>query len=506
MYRVIAADDENMVRLAMNTMINWEVNGFQFCGAAADGVQALALIQEHQPDLVITDIRMPNMDGLELIGKLKEKEFQGEILILSNYDDFDLVRTGLRRGAYDYLLKVEISRESLLKKIKEIKVILDKEKRNRTAVPITGESKKIGQPAAKEWEGFLLRGENIDIADGKFQLRLYALHLWQHDLRKQGGVNEQAVKSLLTDIIRTNPKSFLLKPDIDTYVFCDIGEKMLSADIADKIQNQLGLYLNLGCHMIYTDILREREEVKKTYVDCMAALAAMFYEEESLVLKKPLIIDSWNETVKIWERGDEEKLIIMLLRGNEDMAKECLEQFLRKYKEERVDPEQAKNSFFHLLNGIYYMLIFREDSGWDMVPIMKQIKEASHFSQLRAGAYEFVRKCVSKKICKKEVAELKYYIDHHLSERLTLSFLKDQVNLSEKYMCTVFKQVTGKSIIEYINEKRMEKAGELLLTTDKRMKEISDAVGIPDQFYLSKLFKKHYGMTPTQYKNKNPYK
>lgn len=506
MYRVIAADDENMVRLAMNTMINWEANGFQFCGAAADGVQALALVQEYRPDLVITDIRMPNMDGLELIEKLREEEFQGEILILSNYDDFDLVRTGLRRGAYDYLLKVEISRESLLKKIKEIKEILDKKKRKKTSVPVTGETGRIEKSAAREWEGFLLRGENIDdIADGKFQLRLYALCLWQRDLRKQGG-NEQAVKSLLTDIIRTNPESFLLKPDIDTYVFGDIGEKMFSTDIADKFQNQVGLYLNLGCHMIYTDILREKEEVKKSYADCMTALAAMFYEEESLVLKRPLAIAPWNEAVKVWERRDEEKLIIMLLGGNEDMAKECLEGFLQKYKEERVNPTQVKNSFFHLLNGIYYMLIFREDNEWDMAPVMKQIKEAIHFSQLRAGTYEFVSKCVSKKICKKEVAELKYYIDHHLSERLTLSFLKDQVNLSEKYMCTVFKQVTGKSIMEYINEKRMEKAGELLLTTDKRMKEISDAVGIPDQFYLSKLFKKHYGMTPTQYKNKNPYK
>lgn len=506
MYRVIATDDENMVRLAMNTMINWEVNGFQFCGAAADGIQALALIQKYQPDLVITDIRMPKMDGLELIGKLKEEEFQGEILILSNYDDFDLVRTGLRRGAYDYLLKVEISQENLLNKIKEIKEILDKKKREKTAVSITGKTKRIEEPVAREWERFLLRGENIDIADGNFQLRLYAFQLWQNDLRKQGGVHEQAVKSLLTDIIRTNPESFLLRADIDTYLFGDIGEKMFSTDIADKIQNQLELYLNLKCHMIYTDILQEKEEVKKTYADCLTALAAMFYEEESLVLKKPLKIDAWNETGKIWERGDEEKLMILLLRGDQDMAERYLEQFLQKCKEERVDPKQVKNSFFHLLNGIYYMLIFREDNGWDMAPIMKQIKEAVHFSQLRAGAYEFVSKCVSKKICKKEVAQLKYYIDHHLSERLTLSFLKEQVNLSEKYMCTIFKQVTGKSIVEYINEKRMEKAGELLLTTDKRIKEISDAVGIPDQFYLSKLFKKHYGMTPTQYKNKNPYK
>ena len=114
MYSILIIDDEPIVKIALRSILPWEEHGFSICGTASNGLEAMSLIEKHQPDVIITDLKMPEMDGLELIRTLKEKNYPGEILVLSNYEDFDSVRSALLLGAADYLLKVKISPDTLL--------------------------------------------------------------------------------------------------------------------------------------------------------------------------------------------------------------------------------------------------------------------------------------------------------------------------------------------------------------------------------------------------------
>ena len=92
MYSILIIDDEPIVKIALRSILPWEEHGFFICGTASNGLEAVPLIEKHHPDIIITDLKMPEMDGLELIRFLKEKEYPGEILVLSNYEDFDSVK------------------------------------------------------------------------------------------------------------------------------------------------------------------------------------------------------------------------------------------------------------------------------------------------------------------------------------------------------------------------------------------------------------------------------
>ena len=114
MYSILIIDDEPIVKIALRSILPWEEHGFSICGTASNGLEALPLINQHHPDVIITDLKMPGMDGLELIRILKEQGYPGEILVLSNYEDFDSVRSALLLGAADYLLKIKIQPDTLL--------------------------------------------------------------------------------------------------------------------------------------------------------------------------------------------------------------------------------------------------------------------------------------------------------------------------------------------------------------------------------------------------------
>ena len=125
MYQVLIVDDEPIVKIALRSMIDWESLGFHICATASNGEEALEMAERFHPDLVICDLKMPVMDGIDLIKAAKDKKMDREFLVISNYQDFNYVRTALVLGASDYILKVSISPEELTSQLQKVKTKLE---------------------------------------------------------------------------------------------------------------------------------------------------------------------------------------------------------------------------------------------------------------------------------------------------------------------------------------------------------------------------------------------
>lgn len=361
MIPVMIVDDEPIVKMALRYSIPWEENGYTLCATASGGQEALEAYRRLKPQIVITDLRMPGMDGLELIKRLREEGFTGVLLVLSNYDDFDSVRTALVLGADDYLLKVSIDASTLLGQIEKARARLDEREESAPEAP----SPQAWSQAAAD---ALLRG--APAPDGLCFPCDFAFLSFFTDRQ----FDARLLVSNVLDTMQEYPSARLVQ----------LGERVLAV-----IDGTSALISKLDARC-------------ETY-------------------------QSLHATVRLAPR----------VGGLQEARALCTE-------------------------ALAYAQCFHPEH--------------------------------------EEVTRVIRHIDKNLAAKAPLEALAQQVNLSVSYLCRIFKQDTGRSINQYISERRMSRAVELLTGTRMPVKSVALTVGFDDQMYFSRLFHKTYRMTPSAYR------
>ena len=389
MYSILIIDDEPIVKIALRSILPWEEHGFSICGTASNGLEALPLINQHHPDVIITDLKMPGMDGLELIRILKEQGYPGEILVLSNYEDFDSVRSALLLGAADYLLKIKIQPDTLLSCLnKTVEKLKDRRPELFSETPQT-KTENTGDLLLEFFQG--------DTSLGDFLL--------EHKDARLGFMENSCAVCYVTFEKFLSNEAF------------SISGNLLRDMILDAVQGFLQPYI-----LVLSDY-------SALVVFSQAELSGSEIKVEQLVKK-------------LYNR------FTMYQSFAPDMP----------YQEALENYEEARS-------------VFREFSS-------------------NEGHY------------KTDVAKTLEYMEKNYMYRLTLSSISANVNLSSSYLCRIFKSEVGTSITNYLNNLRIRKAATLIKENTLSMKEISSMVGIDDQLYFSRLFKKCMGISPSEYGKK----
>ena len=291
MYRALLVDDERIVKLAIKSMIQWEALGLELAGTASNGTSALQMIEKSKPDIIITDIKMPGMDGVELIRKLKELEFDGEILVLSNYNDFELVREAMRYGAYDYVLKVTVKSEDFSKLLKDM---LEKLEKKRGAGKNTNSAENTKRLVRDELLRQVFNPEKNDFAAEVRELsELYAINpedapvafAFKADpgeLAQMPLKLEDALKSIAEEFLAKSRWYSILGADRNTVLlfisYRQADMPMTPRYMAERLAELTKTYFNIMCGLVYSEPAADYKTLFIHAHKCIRITELFFYE------------------------------------------------------------------------------------------------------------------------------------------------------------------------------------------------------------------------------------
>lgn len=539
MLRILVVDDELVVRVGIKSMIDWGSHGFEVVGEASDGEEALAKVRQLMPDIVITDIKMPVMDGIRLISKLREQYGHIRILVLSCHNDFDYVKQAMKLGAADYILKLSMRREELLEVMEGIKGQIV-ENREKTKVE-NSLQRKINSNMDAIREKFFKKALNgnyispcklyaeagdlgLRFFEGKHALVGIKLDKEDADQKKarlEPGLLRDAILNIIEETIpcqlpgeafAESNESFAVIFSFDAALedFRQVSEQI--GGFAQRIRDSLQLYLNVCVSIgIHDSLLTGVEELHKGYTKAAEAAAHSFYYNDGAIIPSSRVIYSMT-LQDYFDSGLQKRIYAGLDAGDIDGVSDCIgEMFIRIGTDKRLSPGDAKRIGRMLMAALCQAVRTHDITDKEgRTPVFDlrddQIQRTGRLNTL----IKLIDECLIEYSClyhkgmkgiySEEIRKLLLHINENLDGEITLEQAAGFLNLGKNYFCSVFKKETGQTFNNYLINIRMEKAKELLKTTALRNYEIALKVGYDNFNYFSTVFKRVTGMYPNKFR------
>ncbi len=536
MLKVFLVEDEFVVREGIKNNIDWKAHGYEFSGEAGDGELAFPMIQKLKPDIVITDIRMPFMDGLALSRLIKKELPWIEIIILSGYEEFEYAKEGIKIGIAEYLSK-PINGEDLLRAVDGLAVKIEEKQQER----------KIREMYMKEMEENFLRerknlfhylvtgsksaAELLEIAD---KLDVDLSSLWYNIILVKIQSMNHAHDEYSNRLVEIEEKIEKLEDEAHLLIFdrnLEGKALLFKADSREELEAVQNEYLNRMKDILinYEDVryfggigmpVNRLRELPASFEQASHAFAHRYLVKESRILSSEELEQSIYLEQEQFDISnvdpkqiDRSKIKEFLKFGDREEAIYFVEEFFKD-----LGKSAMKSNLFrqYITMDAYFCVVdFLEglQIPKDEIPPIDATPGAI---QNEEGAIDYIFKIIKKALELREkrasnryediVDEVMRYIEkNYAEEELSLNLLALHVNFSPNHLSMVFSQQTGQTFTKYLTDYRMSKAKELLRCTGKRSSEISLEVGYKDPHYFSYLFKKTQGVTPTQYRgDKNP--
>ncbi len=531
MLKIFLVEDEFVVREGIKNNIDWNAHGYEFCGEASDGELAYPMIQKLKPDIVITDIKMPFMDGLTLSKLIKKEMPWIEIIILTGHQEFEYAKEGINIGVAQYLSK-PISSEDLVREVNALALKIDEKNKERQIRDMyMKEMEENFLKEKKELFQYIVEGQKsvVELIEMADTLGIDLSAMWYNIvLIKAQFVNqasEEFSKKLLA--IETKLEEYADNKRVIIFDRNLEGKALLfKADTKAELLEVQAEYLN------YTEeVMREFEDIRYfggigepvnrlreiplSFEQASHAFAHRYLTKESRIVncddisqnvyQNPDDFDITNIDTKQIDRA---KIREFLKTGQREEAVYFVEEFFRALGKNAMRSTMFRQ--YIIMDAYFCVVDFVEGlqlSKEEIEPV--DIMSATLQSEENAMAY--VVKIIEKALELRESvasnrygdvvdAVIKYIDENYADEELSLNLLASHVNFSPNHLSMVFSQQTGQTFIKYLTDYRMNKAKELLKCTGKRSSVIAMEVGYKDSHYFSYLFKKTQGMTPTQYR------
>ena len=534
MLRIFLVEDESIIRETLRDTVPWEQYGYIFSGEAGDGEMALPLIRQTKPDVLITDIRMPFMDGLAL-SELVSQEFPDmKIVIISGHDDFEYARQAIHIGVDRYLLK-PITKKALLEVLEDLKEKIEGERAARGYLAqFHRESQEYEQYTRRLFFERIVSGQlsvqQIYETAGKLDIDLraqcYTMAFFSVLPERPGAAEAYSepaaqLRDALLGHFLKYPEYILLRWNLTTYAVLLKGDasrmEELSRRCIDTVRRQYETYAPDQKWYVAVGRPTPRLSTLPACFEEVSRLWAYRYilPEQHVLLPDTVSFLTGTGSDASLDHLDPRKVDPAILTGVMQSASvQELPGFVDEYIHS-VEEALASKPFcqYLMLDLRFAAARFAASQGVSQQEFftglvnLDMVGRSVTAADLRAYLLEILTRVLelrdrdASSQCSAFLKQAAAYIDGHFTEEaLSLNQVACEVNISANYLSAVFSQELGVTFTEYVTGKRMELAKELLRTTSKRSGEVAVAVGYPDPPYFSFLFKKTQGCTPRDYR------
>lgn len=536
MIKIFLVEDEIAIRKGIKNSIDWEKEGYEFVGEAGDGELAYPMILKTKPDILITDIKMPFMDGLQL-SKLVRKELPAtKILILSGYDEFEYAKEAIKLQVAEYLLK-PISSAKLLDVLAQVKEVIRQEQEEKELIKKYKEDMKENRELEKERFLNQIITQNLSLAQiletGEslgmdLSAPLYNVLLLK--ITENGGKQETYAE--IESALDTLSGVFSFRRGVDEWLF------LLTADDAEKMERRIE-----SCRKTVRQITEKTDppveyfgalgnpverlrEIKNSLKEAEKKFAFQYLKKWNQILEIPVRDVGSSENPQTEKKENEELLIssVQVDKLNHKIIENFIHTGLRREVSNFVDDyfmslgEKSVQSlmFRQYVAMDFYLaaVAFLERLGFSSKELVERcgdLKEMEQVIQTIEQTKEYIKKVLDATLeCRESVSRKRYsdllkeavsYIEHHYEEEdISLNQVAASVNISPSHFSTIFSKEMGETFIEYLTNVRMERAKQLLRSSTMKTAEIAYAVGYKDAHYFSYLFKKIQKCTPREFR------
>lgn len=523
MWKVIIVDDEVLVRRGLSSTIPWAQYGMQVAGDFPNGMKALEAMELLRPDVVITDIRMPQMDGLALLKELRQQYPETIPVILSCHDDFEYAKEAISLGAVDYLVKTTMDDQEVDRALRKVQGKLTERKSVDELLRQIEQSKRLEKQA--ELRVILAGGENSGAKEPSASVK--EAHRTEHEsflLLAARPLDPAHTQPLYMNCLRmeelfAEEKELFCTLDAEPYMVVMLWYPLaLSAmEVQQKVQIWSGRLLQLfGCRREELFIgaaspFSSIHQGKLAFEQAKREKEAFFYDEgvrTFYMTEAPVALPEASDALFTGE--DKQLWVEALVRHEVPEARALFEQLVERWR-----PGVSSAAVKEMASTMIGMIRFARHKHQTSLPLtpVQELQPLGKLSQVKRLVASELAVWVQEadgssglNSLRPEIQKALAYIQQHLRDELKMSDVADHVHLSRSHFSALFKQAIGKTFLEYIMEQKMEWIKEQLKHTNKKLYEVASEIGFSDYKYFTRCFKEYSGMTPKEWREHHVHK
>ncbi len=526
MLNVMIVEDEMLVRLGFKNTVPWEKYGMTVCADVANGKEAMKWYRERaKPDIIITDLLMPEMDGLELIRQIRKHDSRTRIVILSCMEDFHLVRQAMNMGVSNYILKLTMTEDEIGAVLTQVRGELGDQASIEASRGIIRDPDYLKENVLKNYLFYNLYSEEEFARHiAKLQLRLHPERLVVcmleidkfermrekfHD--EKGELIRATILNVLNELLDQSGRGEAVSDGDQRYLFIFSFSDMVSeakmheelSRILYQTQKVLMRFFNISVTVGVSTMRSEYASLRALYQESLDAVRRkFFYGAGQLLFRQQPPKQSEDKLVqnKLNEISGKRTSI-------DDKGRTEMEAIVQSF----IDSGQLRHEsgvrklFVRLLHELAAWVAADQRDTVDLVAVYgEEIRKCGTLDEIGTVFEKFWLELESlrgtQKQLSKEIAQAVRFVQEHYRMNLSLQQLAERLELSPNYLSVLFKKELQVGFTDYVNRVRLEKAKELLLTTNLKSYEIAERTGFADDSYFSRTFMKHVGVRPNGFR------